>query len=66
MKNDGLRKNSDGLPLALTVEQTAQVLQLGKPRIYELVRSGELRSLRIGRKIRIPQSALLEFLNASA
>lgn len=64
MKTNNFNENLDYLPLALTVEQTAHVLQLGKTRIYELTRSGKLRSLRVGRKIRIPRSALLEFLNA--
>lgn len=58
--------NPDDLPLALTVDQTAKVLQLGKSLVYEMVRSGQLRSLRVGRKIRIPRSALLEFLGCSA
>lgn len=58
--------NFKSLPLVLTVEQTAQVLQLGKTRVYELVRSGKLRSLRIGRKIRVPKNALLDFLDTPA
>ena len=53
------------LPLALTVDQAAKVLQLGKSLVYALVRCGRLRSLRVGRKIRIPREALLEFLDAS-
>lgn len=65
MKIDYFDKDTNNLPLALTVEQVAQVLQLGKPRIYELVRSGKLRSLRIGRKIRVPKSALAELLDTS-
>lgn len=65
MQVDYFDKDTNNLPLALTVEQVAQVLQLGKPRIYELVRSGKLRSLRIGRKIRVPKSALAELLDSS-
>lgn len=52
-------------PLVLTVEETAEVLQIGKALVYELVRSGKLRSLRIGRKVRVPRSALSEYLNHS-
>lgn len=66
MRIDNFLKDLDNIPLALTVEQTAQVLQLGKSLVYEMVRSGQLRSLRVGRKIRIPRSALLEFLDCSA
>lgn len=53
----------DKLPLALTVSETAELLQLGKSSVYALVRCGQLRSLRVGRKIRVPRSALAEFLN---
>lgn len=66
MKVDNFNKNIDDLPLALTVEQTAHVLQLGKALVYEMIRSGKLRSLRVGRKIRVPRSALLELLDAPA
>lgn len=50
-------------PLVLTVKETAEVLQIGKALVYDLVRSGKLRSLRIGRKIRVPRSALAEYLS---
>lgn len=53
------------LPLALTVSQAAEVLQLGKSLVYALVRCGRLRSLRVGRKIRIPRDALREFLDTT-
>ena len=66
MNSDNFFKNSENLPLALTVDQAAQVLQLGKSLVYNLVRCGKLRSLRVGRKIRIPRDALLEFLSISA
>lgn len=52
-------------PLVLTVKETAEVLQIGKALVYDLVRSCKLRSLRIGRKIRVPRSALAEYLNSS-
>jgi len=61
-----MKGNDENLPLALTVAETAGVLQISKAPVYELVRSGKLRSLRIGRKIRIPRRALLEFLNTES
>lgn len=48
----------DNLPLFLTVEQTAAVLGIGRNTIYDMVRSGRIKSVRLGRKIRIPKSAL--------
>lgn len=53
----------DTLPLALTVPETAAILKIGKSSTYALVRSGQLRSIKIGRKIRIPKNALAEFLS---
>ena len=45
--------NFDNLPLALTVLEAGQVLRVGRSVTYELVRSGQLRSVRIGRSIRM-------------
>ena len=55
----------DNLPLTLTVDETAKVLRIGRNNAYNLVRSKKLRSIRIGRKIRIPREALQEYLNSS-
>ena len=49
-------------PLVLTVPQLADVLHIGRNSAYALVNSGAIRSIRIGRTIRISQSALLEYL----
>ena len=53
--------NFDNLPLAMTVLEAGQVLRVGRSVTYELVRSGQLRSVRIGRSIRIPRDALVEY-----
>ena len=50
------------LPLALRVEELMPVLGIGRNTAYELVSSGQIRSIRVGRQIRIPKEALLEFL----
>lgn len=50
--------------VVFTVEQAAHALKIGKNTAYDLVRSGQIRSVRIGRQIRIPKSALMEFLAA--
>lgn len=46
----------------LTVPEVAERLRVGRAAAYRLVESGELRSIRVGRTIRIPQQALDEFL----
>jgi excisionase family DNA binding protein len=35
---------------------------IGRDRMYELVKTGKIRSVRIGRKILIPRTALVEFV----
>ena len=56
-------RNLDDLPMTLRVEELMPILGIGRNTAYELIRSGQIRSIRIGRQIRIPRDALLEFLN---
>lgn len=58
--------NISNLPLALTVLEAGQVLRVGRSVTYEFVRSGQLRSVRIGRSIRIPRDALVEYLQLAS
>lgn len=53
------------LPLTLTVQQVAKLLGVSRNTAYRLVRSKKLRSIRVGRQIRIPCSALEDYLNGS-
>ena len=53
------------LPLILTVKEVAEVLGLGRNTVYELVQQGKIRSIRIGRQIKVPKSALVEFLKGT-
>ena len=50
------------LPMTLRVGNLMPILGIGRNTAYELIRSGQIRSVRIGRQIRIPREALLEFL----
>jgi excisionase family DNA binding protein len=52
-----------GLPVLLVrPEDAATLLGLGRTKVYELMRSGALRSVKIGGLRRIPASALTEFV----
>ena len=51
------------LPMTLRMEDLMPSLGIGRNPAYELIRSGQIRSVRIGRQIRIPREALLEFLD---
>ena len=55
-------RSLDELPLALRVEDLMPILGIGRNTAYELVRSGQIRSVKIGRQIRVPRDAVVEFL----
>jgi excisionase family DNA binding protein len=55
----------DGVPkLLLTPEQAAQALGIGRSHVYELLRRGQLKSVRIGACRRVPVGALDEFVTS--
>lgn len=55
-------RSFDELPLTLRVEDLMSILGIGRNTAYELVRSGKIRSIRIGRQLRISKGALIEYL----
>ena len=48
--------------LVYSVTEIAKLLDIGRSKAYELVRSGTIPSLRLGRRIVIPKLALSRFL----
>ena len=52
----------DELPLVLTVEEFARATRVGRGTAYEAVRTGQVRSIRLGRRVLIPRTVLLELL----
>jgi excisionase family DNA binding protein len=65
--NASMRKqiNRDGavfMPLLLTVEEAARLLSVGRPKMWRLVMSGEVLSVKIGASRRIPKSALDDYI----
>ena len=52
--------------LTVSVDEAARLLGIGRNKAYELVRTGELRHVRAGRRVIIPRRALDEFLGAEA
>jgi excisionase family DNA binding protein len=45
----------------LTAKQTAELLQVALPRVYELARAGLIPCVRMGRQIRFNEDALREW-----
>jgi excisionase family DNA binding protein len=48
----------------LTVNEAATQLRVSRGAVYQLVRSGVLASVRIGRSVRIPERVLANFIEA--
>jgi len=51
-------------PLLLTPEEVAQVLRVGRSRVYDLMRSHRLVSIKIGGSRRVPVAAVQQFIDA--
>lgn len=47
---------------AFTVEQVAKLLHVGRDKVYDLLRTGQLRSIKIGKLRRITEEHLAEFI----
>lgn len=46
----------------LTVHEAAELIGISKPKMYELVRAGKIRSVRIGKKILISRQSLMDWI----
>ena len=50
------------MPITLRVEELMSILHIGRNTAYELVRSGRIRSIKVGRQLRVPRDAVAEFI----
>jgi excisionase family DNA binding protein len=53
---------AQGHALTYTPQELRGLLQLGRDRVYTLIHSGEIRSIRIGQRFLVPNDAVTEFL----
>ena len=56
----------EDLPLTLCVEDLMPILNIGRNTAYELVHSGTIPSIKIGRQLRIPKQALIDYLDTTS
>lgn len=49
-------------PILLTVEEAAEVLTISRWKVFELIRTRQLRSIKIGGLRRVPRSAIDEYI----
>jgi excisionase family DNA binding protein len=54
---------SASVPILQTVEEAAADLNVGRSTIYELIRSGHIEIVKIGRCTRIPREAVLRYVD---
>jgi excisionase family DNA binding protein len=54
---------SAGTKLLLTVEEAAGLLSIGRTRVFALVRTGELASVRVGSSRRVTPEALAQYVD---
>ena len=58
-------ENDRGPPRVYDVKAVAQALGLSRNTVYELIRQGQIPSVRLGRRILIPREALENLLNVN-
>lgn len=50
----------------LTPRELKEVLRIGFNKVYDLLKNGDIKSLRVGNKIIIPKVAVIEYLQSAA
>lgn len=55
-------RSTTPLRLLLTVEEAADALHIGRSKVFDLIRCGELDSVKIGRLRRVPADAVHAFM----
>ncbi|QDP95084.1 helix-turn-helix domain-containing protein [Microlunatus elymi] len=56
-------KDSRVSALAYRVEEAADAVGVSKSQIYELIRSGQLRTVKLGRRRLVPVQALADYID---
>lgn len=56
----------DQLPLTLNADQVGQVLGISRSLAYELLRSKEFPTVRIGKRMLVPKDRFIEWLSKQA
>lgn len=58
-----MRRMFSNYPDVVSVEELTTMLNIGKKTAYSLLRSGDMKSIKIGRQYRIPKRFIIEYLN---
>jgi excisionase family DNA binding protein len=57
-----LKDRRPGAPVLYRVDEAAEALRLSRSVLYELIRSGRLRTVKAGRRRLVPVAALTEYV----
>ena len=60
--NDIPPQSSAENKVTLTVSEAAELIGISKPSMYEVVRAGKVRSVKVGKKILISRQSLMDWL----
>ena len=52
-----------GTKMTLSVSEAAEMIGISKPKVYDLIRDGELLSIHVGKKIVIPKQSVIDWLS---
>lgn len=52
-------------PDIMSVNDFRKALGIGRTKAYEMISTGKIKSIRVGKSIRIPKKALLDYVNRS-
>lgn len=61
----GTTENMFRYPTLLTVSQVQTILHISRTTAYKMIQSNEIKSLRIGRSIRIPKDCIVDYIRTS-
>lgn len=63
LDNDISQNSSpENTKVTLTVPEAARLIGISNPKMYELVRAGKVRNVRVGKKILISRKSLMDWL----
>ena len=62
LKNYIPQQSSPENKVTLTVSEAAELIGISKPSMYEVVRTGKVRSVKVGKKILISRQSLMDWL----
>ena len=52
----------EDLPLVLTLDEVARLMNISRSKVYELVRSNQIKSIRVGSQHRVPKHEIQQYL----